>query len=123
MLHGSGAVTPSTGENLGAVVPALVQGGRPAVDARVPAGACLHLRLPAGEVAERWIAAVKSLAESEKKVAIEKLAEVLVAPEVALDERWLRVESETVGVQRLGQLPARRVLSRQLRRRVEALAG
>lgn len=75
-----------------------------------------------GEVAERWIAAVKSLAELEKKVAIDQLDEVLVAPEVALDERWLRVESETIGVQRLGLLPARRVLSRQLRRRVEALA-
>ncbi len=41
---------------------------------------------PTGEVAERRIAAVKSLAESEKKVAIDQLAEVLVAPEVALDE-------------------------------------
>lgn len=78
---------------------------------------------PAWRITALWIAAAKSLAESEKKIAIDQLAEVLVAPEVALDERWLRVESETIGVQRLGLLSARWVLSRQLRRRVEALAG
>ncbi len=42
---------------------------------------------------------------------------------LALGERWLRIESETGGVQRAGLLPARRVLNRELRRRVEALAG
>ena len=42
---------------------------------------------------------------------------------LVLGERWLRIESETVGVRRVGLLPARRVLSRELWRRVEALAG
>ena len=38
---------------MGAVVPALVQGGRPAVDARVPAGVYLHLRLPGAGILGR----------------------------------------------------------------------
>ena len=42
---------------------------------------------------------------------------------MVLAERWLRVESETSGARRAGLPAARRLLGRELRRRVEVLAG
>ena len=68
-------------------------------------------------MADQWAAAVAEASGAQAEAAW------LFRRALVLGERWLRIESETIGVQRLGLLPARRVLSRQLRRRVEALAG
>jgi aminoglycoside phosphotransferase (APT) family kinase protein len=66
---------------------------------------------------DRWAAAVAE-ASGVRAEAAWPFRRALV-----LGERWLRIESETVGVRRVGLLPARGVLSRELRRRVAALAG
>ena len=66
---------------------------------------------------DRWAAAVTEASGAQDEAAW-PFREAL-----ALGERWFRIESETVGIRRAGLLPARRVLSRELRRRVEALAG
>jgi len=66
---------------------------------------------------DRWAAAVAEASGAQDEAAW-PFREAL-----ALGERWFRIESETVGIQRVGLWPARRVLRRELRRRVEALAG
>lgn len=65
----------------------------------------------------RWAAALQSASGVENEIAW-PFREAL-----ALGERWLRVESETSGVYRAGLFPARRLLGRELRWRVETLAG
>ncbi len=66
---------------------------------------------------DRWAGAVALSAGAQDETAW------LFREALKLGERWVRVESETAGIRRIGLFDSRRVLSRELRRRVEALGG
>ena len=73
--------------------------------------------LGASAARERWAAEFEAASGAEGEPALP------FREAIELARRWLRIEAETSGVRRIALLPARRLLGREFRLRVESLGG